>query len=153
MVECDVCFESFKHWYQVSGYGCCNGLYCRDCKAKLTDCPSCRAGVIEKKVVCSICAIKKCDSDCCSGQQKYDACIEKAADIFDAVLEGDCCHRLPYCEIHKSQIIEAARKLGLNHEMSALNGHEFTENFGYYRCLKCEGIIMTSGTVNLCTCP
>lgn len=49
MAECDVCLEAFDQWYKVSGYGCCSGLFCVDCKKNLNTCPYCRSAINVEK--------------------------------------------------------------------------------------------------------
>ncbi len=51
MAECDVCLQEVEHWYNVSGYGCCSGLFCVPCKKKLRNCPYCRSDVTVEKDV------------------------------------------------------------------------------------------------------
>ena len=46
MVECDVCMKTVENRYNVSGYGCCIGLFCNDCKSRLQKCPYCRSDIV-----------------------------------------------------------------------------------------------------------
>lgn len=66
MAECDVCLQSFDQWFKVSGYGCCSGLFCVNCKKDLKRCPYCRSEIAEEREITDILSEK---------QKKYNSLV------------------------------------------------------------------------------
>lgn len=43
MYECQICLKNVKHFWELSGFGCCvYNKICRSCKSQMTRCPNCR---------------------------------------------------------------------------------------------------------------
>ena len=142
MEECDVCYQSFDQPWKVSGYGCCSGRFCRECKGKLTACPQCRAQPPKlnppEPPPCAVCADPDPDE-----RVKDIAC-----DIYDKVQREDeyLGHELPYCQAHVIDVLNVSGKLGLNavyvNGSERVRGIQFTPRFGYATCCHCDGKII-----------
>jgi hypothetical protein len=47
--RCDVCLDLFDKKFKVSGFGCCIGKFCHDCKKQVSEkCPYCRHDVVSE---------------------------------------------------------------------------------------------------------
>ena len=44
-LKCDICYETPDHEWEIIGFGCCRGKFCKECISKMMDskdCPMCR---------------------------------------------------------------------------------------------------------------
>ena len=44
-IRCDICYETPDHEWEIIGFGCCRGKFCKECISKMMDskdCPMCR---------------------------------------------------------------------------------------------------------------
>ena len=139
MAECDVCYKEVDQWYQVSGFGCCSGLFCKTCKDKLHECPYCRSDIPQKIKVCSICAIKDRRA-ACKHVLEDNATTQIACDIYD---DGPNVNiSKVYCTKHALEINDKLRRLGLD-----TYGQNIVPMYGYSFCEECNDVLFGSARV------